>query len=285
MRVCREYQFAKIQGFELGWSPVGQPMMTTHCYTLGDLMVDTGQAHMQKEVIQIAQNAGVRQVVLTHHHEDHSGNAAMIKNQLGACVFGNALTARKMATRFNIFPYQKYVWGKSSPLQIDPFPEEIKTCFGPLIPVHAPGHSKDHMVYYLKDEGILFSGDLYLADRIKFFRADEDMGSQIASLKKILALDFDMILCGHFPKKNNGKHHIQNKLMFLEDLYGSITQLREQGLEAKQIFKTLNLKEARFVKYFCFGNVSMMNGVRSAIRHYEKQQSDREQGRGPAPLF
>lgn len=272
MRVCKEYQFDKIKGFELGWSLVGPPLMTTHCYTLGDLMVDTGQAHMQKQVMEIAQNAGVRRVVLTHHHEDHSGNAAVIKYEMGAIVYGHELTAKKMATRFNIFPYQKYVWGKSTPLQIDPLPDEIETRAGVLIPVHTPGHSKDHMVYYLKDEGVLFTGDIYLADRIKFFRADEDMGSQITSLKKLMALDFDTILCCHFPKRKNGKQHIQKKLMFLEDLYGSIIQLWEQGFNQKQIFNALNLKEARFVQYFCFGNVSMINGVRSAIRHYEKNK-------------
>ncbi len=269
MRLCKAYDFNGIKGYKLGWSIAGPPMMSTHFFVFHDIMVDTGQAHMQLEAVSIAAENGTKRIFLTHHHEDHTGNAAAIKNAQDAVVHGHPLTAKKMATHFNIFPYQKYVWGKSTPLQIDPFPEKIETPLGKMTPIHTPGHSKDHTSYLLNDRGVLFSGDLYLADRIKFFRADEDMGSQIQSLKKILEFDFNMLLCNHNPRIENGKKHIENKLMFLEDLYGSIIREWEKGYAEKQILKQLNLKEAYFVKYFCFGNVSMLNGIRSTIRHYK----------------
>jgi glyoxylase-like metal-dependent hydrolase (beta-lactamase superfamily II) len=44
-----------------------------------------------------------------------------------------------------------------------------------MIPVHTPGHAKDHTVFFLPEKGVLFSGDLYLADHIKFFRSDKNM--------------------------------------------------------------------------------------------------------------
>jgi len=141
-----------------------------------------------------------------------------------------------------------------------------------MVFVHTPGHSKDHTAFFLKDAGVLFSGDLYLADKIKFFRSDEDLGAQIRSLKKILKLDFDMLLCCHYPKQEQGKKRIQNKLAFLEELYGNIIRFWEKGYSEKQIFSALNLKEDYFIKYFCFGNVSMINGVRSAVRHYETKK-------------
>ncbi|MDZ7665582.1 MAG: hypothetical protein U5K27_09705 [Desulfotignum sp.] len=97
------------------------------------------------------------------------------------------------------------------------------------------------------------------------------MGIQIESLKKVSNLDFNALLCGHNPRQKKGREHIQSKLEFLENLYGNIVHLWKKGLPEKQIFNELKLKEAWFTKYFCFGNVSMMNGVRSAIRHYESQ--------------
>ncbi len=112
---------------------------------------------------------------------------------------------------FKIRHYQTYVWGKATPLTMEPFPQRIRTALGNLEPVYTPGHSKDHTSYFLKDAGILF----------------------------------------------------------LEELYGSIIVLWEKGYSEKQIFKALNLKEDYMIKYFCFGNVSMINGVRSAVRHYE----------------
>lgn len=142
-----------------------------------------------------------------------------------------------------------------------------------MVPLHTPGHSKDHTVFFLPDEGILFSGDLYLGDRIKFFRSDEDMGVQIDSLRKLAHLDFNILLCGHNPKEKNGKTHICSKLDFLENLYGDIIELWEKGASEKQVFRLLKLKESYFIKYFCFGNVSMMNGVRSAIRHHDSAKT------------
>lgn len=272
MRICRQSAFKTIKGFKLGWSPLGPPLMTVYCYLLGDLMIDTGQAHMRPEALKIAGDHRIRRIFLTHHHEDHGGNAAAIKRANRAAVFGHPLTKAKMAAAFTILPYQKYVWGKSESLQIEMFPDSIETDLGEMMPVHTPGHSKDHTVFLLKDAGVLFSGDLYLADTIKYFRTDEDLGAQIASLRRVLDLDFDTLLCSHFPRRKFGKRRIASKLSFLEALYGDVVRLREKGYSAKRIFKILNLKEDYFTKYFCFGNVSMLNGVRSILRHHETRK-------------
>ncbi len=269
MKICKKYDFKEIKGFKLGWSLLGQYLLTVYFYILDDLLIDTGQSHMQKEVLQIAEDHNIKKIFLTHHHEDHSGNAAAIKWSNDAAVFGHPLTKEKMTAPFKILPYQKYVWGKSAPVTTEPFPQKIETALGEMVPVHTPGHSKDHTAFLLKEAGVLFSGDLYLADKIKFFRSDEDVGTQIISLKKILKLDFDTLLCNHYPKLEQGKDRIENKLAFLEELYGNIIRLWKRGYSEKKIFDTLKLKESYFIKYFCFGNVSMINGVRSVVRHYD----------------
>jgi glyoxylase-like metal-dependent hydrolase (beta-lactamase superfamily II) len=272
MRLLKTYEFGGIKGFKLGWSPFGAPLMTTFCYILDDLMIDTGLSHMRKEVLALAKENRVKRIVLTHHHEDHSGNAAALKEALGARVYGHPLTIEKLARPFRIRPYQTYVWGKSRPLGVEPFPEKIDTVLGPMVPVHTPGHSKDHTAFLLEEAGILFPGDLYLADRIKYFRADECLGTEIESLQRILKLEFDMLLCSHFPRAENGQKRIRAKLAFLQDLYGGIVDLWEKGLSEKEIFKTLGLKENHVTQIFCLGNVSMMNGVRSVLRHYKNSR-------------
>jgi len=272
MRFLKTYDFRGIKGFKLGWSPAGSPLMTAFCFVFHDLMIDTGLSHMQKEVLRIAGENRIRRIFLTHHHEDHSGNARAVKQALGIKVFGHPATADKMARPFRILPYQRLVWGKTAPLDVEPFPEKIDTALGTLVPVHTPGHSKDHTAFLIKEAGILFSGDLYLADRIKYFRADECLGTEIESLKKVLKLEFDTLLCSHFPKPENGRKRIEAKLSFLEDLYGSIIELWKKGMPEKEIFRDLRLKEDHLIRVFCFGNVSMMNGVRSVVRHYENRE-------------
>lgn len=268
MHFMKKIQFKETTGYQLGWSVFGPPLMTVYCYVLGDLMIDTGQSHMQKEALRIAEDHKIKKIVLTHHHEDHSGNAAVIKEAVDARVYGHQLTVKKMSGPFKILPYQKYIWGKAKALKMEIMPDKIDTILGDMVPLHTPGHSKDHTTFFLKNAGIVFSGDLYLGDKIKFFRADEDMGTHILSLKKILKLDFDTLLCSHHPKIEHGKKRIEKKLAFLEDLYGSTILFWNKGYPEKEIFKALKLKEDYFIKYFCFGNVSMINGVKSAVRHY-----------------
>ena len=241
--------------------------MYVYFYRFGRLMVDTGQAHMGPEVLDIAKDAGVNRIFLTHHHEDHSGNAARVSQATGATVHGHAQCRAKMATGYPILPYQKIVWGRTTPVAVSGVPDQIDTDLGPMIPVHTPGHSRDHTCYHLPDQGVLFSGDLYLGDRIKYFRSDEDLWQEIASLKRILDLDFEVLLCSHNPKKTGGKGRIRTKLDFMENLYGSVAGLYAKGCREKEIFARLQLREDTFTKWFCFGNVSMMNGVRSVIRH------------------
>ena len=266
MRLCKTYDFDHgIKAVQLGWSLAGPSMMTVYCYLFDNMMVDTGQSHMEKEALALAAAHGVKHIFLTHHHEDHSGNAAAIVSSLRATVYGHDLTRDKLKNPYPILPYQKYVWGRTTPVMVKYLPENIDTPLGRMVPVHTPGHSKDHTLYFLPDQGIIFSGDLYLGDRIKFFRSDEDVTVQIASLKKVAAMDFDTVLCAHNPRQTDGKKHILLKLDFLENLYGNIVFMWQKGFSERQIFRELKLREARFTKYFCCGNVSMLNGVRSII--------------------
>jgi glyoxylase-like metal-dependent hydrolase (beta-lactamase superfamily II) len=274
MRLIKKHNFNEIVGYQLGWSILGPPLMSVYCYVFGDVMLDTAQGHMRKEALQIASEHRIKRIFLTHHHEDHSGNVHSIKQKFKTNVYGHPITKEKMSSFFKILPYQKYVWGKAHPANVENFPETIDTALGVMTPVHTPGHSDDHTAYFIKDAGVLFSGDIFLADRIKLFRADENIGVQIESLKKILILDFDVLLCCHWPKSEEGKKHINRKLNFLEDFYGNIIFLYKKGLSEKQIFRSLNLKEDYLTKYFCFGDVSMINGVRSAIRYYKNKTRD-----------
>ena len=145
MRFCKTYDFDHgIKAVQLGYSVVGPPMMTVYCYLFDEIMVDTGQSHMEKEALALAASQGIKQIFLTHHHEDHSGNTAAIHRALGATVYGHALTREKLKTPYTILPYQKYVWGRTTPVGVNALPEKIDTSLGRMVPVHTPGHSKDH---------------------------------------------------------------------------------------------------------------------------------------------
>ncbi|MGD8471473.1 MAG: MBL fold metallo-hydrolase [Desulfobacteraceae bacterium] len=265
MNIIKTDRFDSVDMIQLGYSPIGSPFMSVFIYRVGGLLIDTAQHHMAKAIGGLFAEKSLSGIILTHHHEDHSGNAAMISRRHAIPVMAHPLAAEKLRGGFPIRPYQHMVWGKAPPVEISLLPDTVETDRYAFTPIHTPGHSKDHTVFLEKKHGWLFSGDLYLGERIKFFRSDEHFCNQIDSLKKVLALDFDVLFCAHNPCLKKGKQKIRNKLQFLEDLYGNIQKLAEQGHSEKAVIKALDPKNDRVIKWFTTGNASFANMVRSAL--------------------
>jgi glyoxylase-like metal-dependent hydrolase (beta-lactamase superfamily II) len=207
----------------------------------------------------------VEQILLTHHHEDHSGNAAAMRRLTGAPVRGHAVAAAKLRGGFPILPYQHVFWGRAEPVPVEPIEGPIEARGFTLTPVHTPGHSRDHVVFLERSRGWLFSGDLFIGERIKFFRSDEKMGDQIQSLKTVLQLDFDALLCAHHPRLTDGKQHLTRKLEYLETLRDEAHDLKRQGYPDQQVIARLDPHKDRRIRWMTLGNVSFANMVRSAL--------------------
>ena len=265
MNLVKIEQFGEIEAIELGYGPVGPPFMSVYLYILDGLVIDTGQRHMRQAVIALLGEKKLQQVLLTHHHEDHSGNASAIckQHQIEAC--GHPLTVQKMAAGFPILPYQRFIWGRSEKIRLLPLGPAVESNRYNLVPVYTPGHSKDHTVFWEETNGWLFSGDLYLGQRIKYFRADENIFDQIDSLKKVLTLEFDALFCAHNPCPQNGKSKLKQKLQFLEDIVGQVRKLKQNGLSKKAVLNRLDPKTDRSIKLMTMGNVSFANMLASAF--------------------
>jgi glyoxylase-like metal-dependent hydrolase (beta-lactamase superfamily II) len=265
MKVFTVTKFGAVTAVEMGSAPVGKPFMTARIYLLDHILIDSGLSHCRKDVLALLGQNRVDSLYLTHHHEDHSGNAAVIKKRFSIPVFGHPITAEKLAVRFPIYPYQHYMWGASSPVEVLKMPATVETSRYSLIPVHAPGHSRDHTVYWEPQQGWLFSGDLYLADRIKYFRADEVLKDQIDSLERVLKLDFDALFCAHNPKPQQGKQYLKRKLDYFNSIFGQVADLWGKGMNSRQIMQEIGIKEGKLLKLLCSGNVKAENIVLSAI--------------------
>jgi glyoxylase-like metal-dependent hydrolase (beta-lactamase superfamily II) len=267
MNVVKLHRFnAHVTGLEMGYGMVGPPIMNVLCYLVGDTLIDCGQTRMAEAMKTFIHGHRIRRLLLTHHHEDHSGNAAMIAMASDVTIMGHPITAFKMKHIHAILPYQRLIWGKARTVDVTPLPSVVTANGLRFLPIHTPGHSKDHTVYLETQNGWLFSGDLYLGDRIKFFRSDERIDQQIRSLRTVLAYDFDALFCGHNPALKNGKNRLRSKVAYLEDLSGEVRFLSARGLPEREIIRRLDRKQDRFVKFVTMGNASFANMVRSAIR-------------------
>ena len=112
MNLVKKSTFGEVEAIRLGFGPIGPPLMSVFLYVVDGLVIDTGQHNMQKVVVELLKAKKLDQILLTHHHEDHSGNASVLSNRHQISVTGHPLTAEKLRYGFNILPYQRYVWGK-----------------------------------------------------------------------------------------------------------------------------------------------------------------------------
>src|SRR5207247_1893328 len=79
--------------------------------------------------------------------------------------------------------------GARPPAPAAPLGEGVETPRFRFRVIHTPGHATDHVALFEPERGWLFSGDLYLAPRLRYLRADEDVYAMMNSLRRVLALE------------------------------------------------------------------------------------------------
>lgn len=243
----------------------GKPLMTVIYYHLDDILIDTGPYSARKSVKRYLENHAIHKALLTHYHEDHSGNAGLLVNN-GIPVYGHQLTKSKLEKKNQLKPYEHILFGKLEQTSIEPLTEAVHTKHYALIPVHTPGHSSDHTVFHEPNRGWLFSGDLFLGPRIKYWRKDEDMYETIRSLERVLKLDFAQLFCGHNPKLRKPKRYIELKRQQLLELVDKVSGLSKLGHNSRDIIKLLAKgKETYIAKWFTLGDASYKNMIMAAI--------------------
>ena len=255
-----------VSTYRFGYSPVGKPYLSVYCYKLDDLLIDTAQRNCEKKVLNTFQDADINKILLTHWHEDHSGNAEALANFHKATVYAPNQCLNKLKDGFNVLPYERILFGEIRPLTQDilPFPKVIITENHRLIPVFTPGHSEDHTVFIEPNEGWLFAGDLFVGIEIRFFRKGEKFWPQVASFKRILEYDFEVIFCGHHPRFSGGKEWMQRKLQYFEDFGGNVKQLHKKGFSVKEIMREMKLKENTLLNLLLSNDVAIKYMVEAA---------------------
>ena len=275
MKLTSSFKHDGIQGFKFGSWPFGKPKLFVHTFFVDGLLIDTGHSNMRKEVMQTLSPLEVNQIFITHHHEDHSGNLIAFQNHFKCPTYASSLCVELMKNPPPISFAQWLAWGKTAP-NFNIIPED-KTINTPnhqfdLIPI--PGHAIDMLGLYEKNKGWLFSGDLFVNDYIRYFMRNESMATQIESIKKVLKLDFEILMCNHNPQLNGGKKRLQNKLNFFEDLYGKVSDLHQKGFSVNAIIKALKIKRSTFIRILSTGNLSTVNMIKSIIRDEQLKEKN-----------
>lgn len=264
MSVWQRYQHNEIDGIKVG--RLNQGINTQFIvYRFGDTLIDSGPSNQWRYVKSFVHEKPVRQLLLTHHHEDHSGNAHNIAQAFDLVPKAPKLAQTKLATGYKTPVLQRIVWGSLPPVKTQPLSEV--ECNGDgitLIPVHTPGHAKDLTCFHVPSRGYFFSGDLYLAPRLKMLRSDENLEQLIGSIRKVLNLDFDTLFCPHGGIISNGKEMLNKKLNSILNVAEQAQKLAKNGVDIPTIAQEL-LGSEELVSKMTGGNFSKYNLIKESL--------------------
>ncbi|MGB0523571.1 MAG: MBL fold metallo-hydrolase [Flammeovirgaceae bacterium] len=268
MKITKTFEYDVIKGFKFGSWPFGKPSMYSHIYFVDGLLLDTGHSNMKQAVLAHIQPLPVEQIFLTHHHEDHTGNLQALQAYFSCKSFASTRCVELMRKPPKISFAQKLTWGDRPPnfnitAYTNPYFDTEHYRFEI---VSIPGHAEDMVCLYEANQGWLFSADLWVNHYIRFFMRPESMKQQINSMKRVVKLDFEVLLCSHNPQFSDGKKKLQRKIQFMEDFYGQVAQFYHQGLSTSAIVKAMNLKESWPIRIMSGGELSTLNMVKSVIR-------------------
>ncbi len=167
-------------------------MMTgpgTNTYVFGErevAVLDPGPddaAHL--EAI-LAAGGNIRWVLATHTHRDHSPLVVKLKQRTGATVIG--LPPPRDGRQDESFV----------PTHVPADGERMLLNDSPVVAIHTPGHASNCVCYLLERERLLFTGDHVLEGVSPvILPPDGDMSAYLASIDKLLPLQFDRIAPGH----------------------------------------------------------------------------------------
>ena len=272
MTVIEHSSHEEINYWKLGTSWWGKPSIYVHSFLIDGLLIDTGHTYIKKEFLKVLSAETIDKVVLTHHHEDHSSNVEAIKTQHGIEGFASPLCCKLMEDPPRLEPARMFTWGQNSPAKLLPLDlsEKLETNSFSFDILETPGHAEDQISLYEQSRGWLFCGDIFIHDYVKSFMRGENIYHQIDSIKKLIELDFDALICNHQPVFQKGKNRLRNKLQFLEDFVGKVSTEFIKTKSVSQTMKSLRIKENHFLKAFSLGQLSARNMILSVVSGLEK---------------
>lgn len=231
-------------------------------YVVDGLLFDTGPSRLAKDTRQFFSNHVIEQVALTHIHEDHSGMAFWLQEQYNIPIYLHEDSLRH-TEQYGKYPlYRHLTWGKRKPFHGEPMPREISTSKYMFDVIDAPGHSPAHNVFHEKNQGWLFTGDLYIGSKQIVAFKEENMSQTITTLEKLVKLDFQTIFCAHSGVWQDGKERLLKKLDYLQELQSKVHEMKKQGLNNRQIDNRL-FPQKQPITYVSGGEWSSLNMVRT----------------------
>lgn len=135
----------------------------------------------------VGEGAEVAAIVVTHHHGDHTGYAAALRERTGAPIHAHALTAARVDFAVDV-------------VLADGAEIDLGDGFA-LTAMHTPGHAPGHLVYSERSSGLAYAGDMVAGIGTILIdpEDDGDMIAYLASLERMAGARPRALIPAHGP--------------------------------------------------------------------------------------
>lgn len=238
--------------------------LNVYCFFVDGVLIDTGARALEKEFKTFFDDLDIEQVAITHFHEDHTGNAALLQKERNVPLFMSDIQRDYCMKKADYPLYRKVFWGKRQPFKAEPLKNTFFSRHATWEVIETPGHAIDHLAFLNKETGQLFTGDLYCQEKTKVILREESIPTIIQSLEKVLEYDFQDVFCNHAGYLENGRAALKRKLGYLQNLQDEVHRMYDEGYSPELIQVKLFPRKYP-ITYFSFGEWGSNHIVESII--------------------
>jgi endoribonuclease LACTB2 len=195
-------------------TPTLPPATHTNCYIVGGnevVIIDPASPYEeeQRELDEfidklISEGRRVREIIVTHHHPDHTGGVNHLRRRLGVPVAAQALTAERIAPSIAV----DRLIEDNELIDLEGEPGwRLRT-------LHTPGHTRGHLCFYEENSGAIITGDLVVGfGTVVIDPPEGNMRQYFDSLHRLLALPkLSSLFPAHGPAIGNARYKLEEYL-------------------------------------------------------------------------
>ena len=253
-----------VQGIWLETRRSRAARLGVYVFRAGPYLIDSGFSHARRQLLSWPEIDRARACLLTHHDEDHVGNAAALVHR-GLTVMARPEVIDEAGRAEHLPLYRRWIWGTAPPSEIEPMTGDFESSGWRFVPLHTPGHSINHYIFHEPERKLVFSGDLYISRRVPVAKPDEDPLELVVSLRRVLALQPDVMFCAHRGRIERPAEALTRKIEWLEEVIGRARELADRGLALDEIRKRVLGREG-LIRYFSRGEYTKRNLIETVLR-------------------
>lgn len=233
------YQLSRLQGRGIWGSNVF--LLVGDTLTLIDTGFKGRSTHIIRELARLGYSpADITRIIITHHHADHTGSLATLKEVTRAKVIAHPADAPYIDGSLpqpgpanpewlgDILAPIHGLWA-TLPVAVDRLVsdgDELPILGGIKI-LHTPGHTPGSISLFLKREGLVIVGDVLSRSTLGLSLPSKafttNLAQEIQSIRRLASLDFNLIGFGHgLALTRNARRAVYDFAGRTESKYNSI---------------------------------------------------------------